>query len=73
MSTQLQELSQQFETRFRQLVPFEQEPRNLYEPCAYLLQLGGKRIRPVLCLMAAQAFDAVQEDAQFRTTNRCSD
>jgi geranylgeranyl diphosphate synthase type II len=63
MSTQLQELSQQFETRFRQLVPFEQEPRNLYEPCAYLLQLGGKRIRPVLCLMAAQAFDADQEDA----------
>jgi len=63
MSTQLQELSQQFEARFRQLVPFEQEPRNLYEPCAYLLQLGGKRIRPVLCLMAAQAFDAAQEDA----------
>ncbi|MEM9143964.1 MAG: polyprenyl synthetase family protein [Bacteroidota bacterium] len=29
------------------------EPRNLYEPMAYILSLGGKRLRPVLVLMAA--------------------
>ena len=32
------------------------EPRNLYEPIDYILQLGGKRIRPVLTLMAADIF-----------------
>lgn len=32
------------------------EPRNLYEPVDYILQLGGKRIRPVLTLMAADIF-----------------
>lgn len=32
------------------------EPKNLYEPIDYILQLGGKRIRPVLTLMAASIF-----------------
>lgn len=32
------------------------EPKNLYEPIDYILQLGGKRIRPVLTLMAADIF-----------------
>lgn len=29
-----------------------QEPKNLYEPITYLMGLGGKRLRPVLCLLA---------------------
>lgn len=33
-----------------------QEPRNLYEPISYILNLGGKRLRPVLVLMAAEIF-----------------
>ncbi|PQJ80999.1 polyprenyl synthetase family protein [Polaribacter porphyrae] len=33
-----------------------QEPKNLYEPVDYILQIGGKRIRPVLTLMAADIF-----------------
>jgi geranylgeranyl diphosphate synthase type II len=33
-----------------------EEPKNLYEPIDYILQLGGKRIRPVLTLMAADIF-----------------
>ncbi|MBP6128668.1 polyprenyl synthetase family protein [Flavobacterium sp.] len=32
-------------------------PKNLYEPIDYILSLGGKRIRPVLTLMAADIFD----------------
>ena len=32
------------------------EPKNLYEPIDYILQLGGKRIRPILTLMAADVF-----------------
>ena len=33
-----------------------QEPKNLYEPIDYILQLGGKRMRPILTLMAADIF-----------------
>ena len=32
------------------------EPKNLYEPIDYILQLGGKRMRPILTLMAAYIF-----------------
>lgn len=35
----------------------EKEPRNLYDPITYILSLGGKRMRPVLTLMAAEVFD----------------
>lgn len=35
-----------------------QTPPGLYEPCTYLLQLGGKRIRPALLLMAADMYGA---------------
>ena len=34
------------------------EPKNLYEPINYILQLGGKRMRPVLTLMTTEIFDA---------------
>ncbi len=33
------------------------EPKNLYEPIEYILGLGGKRMRPVLTLMAAEVFN----------------
>lgn len=39
------------------------EPKNLYEPIDYILQLGGKRIRPVLTLMAADIFGADHKPA----------
>ncbi len=31
-------------------------PLHLYEPIAYSMSIGGKRIRPVLCLMAANLY-----------------
>lgn len=31
---------------------FERTPKGLYDPVAYVLSMGGKRIRPVLMLMA---------------------
>ena len=34
---------------------FGKEPKNLYDPIYYSLSVGGKRIRPVLCLLACQA------------------
>lgn len=32
------------------------QPANLYEPIKYIMSLGGKRIRPVMVLMAAELF-----------------
>ncbi|MEM1215844.1 MAG: polyprenyl synthetase family protein, partial [Bacteroidota bacterium] len=33
------------------------EPTALYEPFQYIMQMGGKRMRPIMCLMACQCFD----------------
>lgn len=37
------------------------EPYNLYEPIDYILKLGGKRLRPVLTLLATELFDVSYE------------
>lgn len=42
---------------------FPAEPAALYEPARYALEGGGKRIRPVLLLLAAEAFGAPTERA----------
>ena len=34
----------------------EREPKNLYQPIEYILNLGGKRLRPVLTLMTTACF-----------------
>ncbi|TRX21289.1 polyprenyl synthetase family protein [Flavobacterium franklandianum] len=36
---------------------FDKEPKNLYQPIDYIVQLGGKRLRPILTLMTADIFD----------------
>lgn len=39
-------------------LPFEnKQPKELYEPCNYILGIGGKRLRPVLALLGAHIFD----------------
>ncbi|MCK0132433.1 polyprenyl synthetase family protein [Flavobacteriaceae bacterium F08102] len=43
------------ETYLNQL-SFKQEPKNLYDPITYILNIGGKRIRPSLTLMACELF-----------------
>ena len=42
---------------------WQQEPVNLYEPIAYILSQGGKRIRPHLALISAEMFGAKAEEA----------
>jgi geranylgeranyl diphosphate synthase type II len=37
--------------------PFPASPPALYEPCAYILTLGGKRLRPALVLMGHELFE----------------
>ena len=36
-------------------IPYPEQPNQLYEPIAYHMTLGGKRVRPVLALMACDA------------------
>jgi geranylgeranyl diphosphate synthase, type II len=54
-----------FEERFKTSIPFPSSPSNLYDPCRYLLQPGAKRIRPILCLMGAELYGPVSEDAWY--------
>lgn len=56
------ELSEIFEKKFK-MRHFPEHPANLYDAAQYLIDLGGKRIRPVLCLMGNQLFDDINEDA----------
>ncbi len=42
---------------------FPDEPKGLYEPGTYFLSLGGKRIRPVMCLMGNELFADIHPDA----------
>lgn len=51
-----QEAVQVFDEFYRNNLIFPQEPHNLYEPCRYTLEGTGKKIRPVLCMMAYQLF-----------------
>ena len=37
------------------VIPYPSKPDQLYEPIAYHMALGGKRVRPVLTLMACDA------------------
>lgn len=58
------ELSQLVSAELDQL-NWTNEPRGLYEPIAYVLGMGGKRIRPALTLMACNLFsDDVQPAVQ---------
>lgn len=57
-----EQLSQQFASHFAKR-HFPEEPASLYDPNEYFLQQGGKRIRPVLCLMGNELFEDINEDA----------
>lgn len=59
---QFEELQQQFDKHFSTR-HFPESPASLYDPCEYFLALGGKRIRPVLCLMGNELFDDIMPDA----------
>jgi geranylgeranyl diphosphate synthase, type II len=60
---QLSRFAQTFATEH-----FPQQPASLYDPNRYFLQLGGKRIRPVLCLMGNELFDEIGQDTWHAAT-----
>ena len=42
---------------------FPKSPATLYEPGNYFLSIGGKRIRPVMCLLGNELFSDIHPDA----------
>ncbi len=58
-----QDISLLFEQHLKSSLPFPDYQQNLYDPCRYLLDAGGKRIRPALCLMAGELFGGINPDS----------
>ena len=50
-------------TAYLQQEMIHKDPAGLYEPGNYFLQIGGKRLRPVLLLLATELFDGKAEEA----------
>ncbi|GAC1591183.1 MAG: polyprenyl synthetase family protein [Ginsengibacter sp.] len=55
-------LSALFEDNFNKR-HFPEHPPTLYDPSQYILQVGGKRVRPVLCLMGNELVNELNPDA----------
>ena len=49
-------------------IQLDGQPVELYEPISYILSLGGKQIRPVLTLMAADVFNEDPKKAIYAAT-----
>ena len=58
----IEEYQQHFITYLKKYA-ISKEPKNLYQPVQYILNLGGKRLRPVLTLMTAEIFKASYNNA----------
>ena len=56
------ELSKIFEEKFTTR-HFPEHTPSLYDPAQYILQLGGKRVRPVAVLMGNELFGEIEPDA----------
>jgi len=56
------ELSEKFNKGF-EAEHFPKSPASLYEPGNYFLSIGGKRIRPVMCLLGNELFSDIHSDA----------
>lgn len=59
-----EQLQQILDTAIQNL-RFPDQPRQLYDPITYIINLGGKRIRPLLVLMATELFGKDANDAIY--------
>ena len=50
-------------------LPYDRKPMSLYEPIRYVLSIGGKRIRPVLMLLA---YNLYKEDTERIFPSACA-
>lgn len=60
-SLEIQHLVNDFISR----LPYDRSPKSLYEPVEYVLSAGGKRLRPVLLLMAYNLYKDDIEKAMW--------
>jgi geranylgeranyl diphosphate synthase, type II len=56
-----QQLSEEFNSSFNKK-HFPDRPETLYGAASYMIEEGGKRIRPVLCLMGNELFGSIHPD-----------
>ena len=56
------EISSLFEEKFN-IRYFPDDPETLYSAAQYILTIGGKRIRPVMCVMGNELFGDINPDA----------
>lgn len=59
---QFDQLVERFEAYFNKR-HFPASPATLYDPAQEFLGIGGKRVRPVMCLMGNELFDDISADA----------
>lgn len=50
-------------------LPYDRKPESIYEPIKYVLSIGGKRIRPVLMLLA---YNLYKEDPKRILMQACA-
>lgn len=60
----VKEIQELVEQRISEL-NFDKQPANLYQPIVYILGNAGKRIRPVLTILACELFSGKAEDAIY--------
>ena len=58
----IKQLQQDF-ADFLAKADFDKQPKELYEPIAYTLLQSGKRLRPMLCLLANELFNGDEQEA----------
>lgn len=59
----LERSKQSLEEAFQKYKFQNREPKELYEPCEYILSLGGKQLRPLMCLLGNYLFDGNLQEA----------
>jgi geranylgeranyl diphosphate synthase type II len=57
-----EELQQILDTAIQNL-KFPEQPKQLYEPISYIINLGGKRVRPLLVLLGTELFGENAKEA----------
>lgn len=63
MNEKINQYRQIIENALKENTLSHQFPKELYEPCDYILEIGGKRIRPLLVLLGTDLFDGNAEAA----------
>lgn len=61
--SQIQTYRSQVNRRLKEVLESAESPVSLYEPMRYVLEGGGKRVRPVLVLIVNEMFGGDREDA----------